>query len=238
MDHYWKSLALYTGGIGSLFVFWLSSESEEKRLAHNLVSVWPQYVKMNGVFVSPLKFDSHLHDRLTITKSSSFAFGSRYVSHLIDKDTDELNVKTKWKEASNKFEIQELDPDFAQQIQRLSKKDPKTRIKSLEALHGLTERKSVEELKRFLVPWSCIFRKLLDDPSREVRYAAILEMGALAERIGRLIAPYVKKFVPWWFLAQYDSDRDIQVSAKESFENTFPGPKKAQAVLYCHEEVT
>lgn len=131
-----------------------------------------------------------------------------------------------------------LDSELSQQLQRLSKKDPTTRLKSLNRILELITEKASDTLQAFIPPWSRALKRLVMDDNRSVRIATMMVMSSLAEKAGRGIAPYVMSIIPYWHLAQHDEELEVQRRACEGFRSTFPGAKAVKAVILCHKEVS
>lgn len=131
----------------------------------------------------------------------------------------------------------DLDSDLSQQFQKLSKKNPNTKSKALQAIRNLLPMKSVEELEPALPFWAYTLPRLLMDCSWSVRSDACSTMGAIGVLAGKKLAPYLKSTLPPLWLASFDLNREVSSSAKLSIENIFPGKRKKQAISFCRLEV-
>ncbi|OAO89795.1 hypothetical protein AXX17_AT5G57770 [Arabidopsis thaliana] len=65
----------------------------------------------------------------------------------------------------------DLDSEVAQHLQRLSRKDPTTKIKALASLSELVKQKQGKELLPIIPQWTFEYKKLILDYSRDVRRA-------------------------------------------------------------------
>ena len=164
-----------------------------------------------------------------------FAFGANYVSAVSNSGASTAPVSG---QASKSAVIPSaLDGELSQQLQRLTKRDSTTRMKSLQALRELAAIKPVTDLLVMLPSWAYLFGRLVMDANRSVRCEACLAMGAVAAAIGRDIAPYLKALLPAWYLAQFDAQAEVSAAAQVSLRGAFPGDKESGAVLFCSTEV-
>ncbi len=66
----------------------------------------------------------------------------------------------------------QIDGDVAQHLRHLSKRDPVTKLKALQALKALIPARADAELAPALPPWIYVYKKLIMDLSRTVRAEA------------------------------------------------------------------
>lgn len=69
---------------------------------------------------------------------------------------------------------------------------------------------------------------------REATYIAHLE---LVSRVKRNLAPHLKIIMGNWLLGRYDPYAPAASAAKSAFQKAFNKEKRADALLYCKEEI-
>lgn len=163
---------------------------------------------------------------------SGFAFGSKYISQVSPQSQD-VPVPS----GPTAIIPSDLDGELAQQLQRLTKRDATTRLKSLQTLRSVVATKSEDDMRCMLGPWSYYFSRLVMDSNRSVRAEACTVMGAVAAAAGRNLAPFIKSIYPHWFLAQHDESPEVVSAATSSLQSAFPGDKATEVVLFCRNEV-
>ncbi|KAM0040615.1 putative transcription factor C2H2 family [Helianthus debilis subsp. tardiflorus] len=131
----------------------------------------------------------------------------------------------------------DIDGELAQQLKRLSRKDPTTKLKALTTLLALLKEKSAKDVLPAIPQWAFEYKKLLLDYNREVRRATHGTMAALVSSVGDL-APHLKTLMgPWWY-SQFDPVHEVSQAAKRSLEAAFPAQeKRLDALMLCIDEV-
>ncbi|KAJ4907854.1 E3 ubiquitin-protein ligase listerin [Raphanus sativus] len=132
----------------------------------------------------------------------------------------------------------DLDSEMAQHLQRLSRKDPTTKIKALTSLSELVKKKKGKELLPLIPQWTFEYKKLILDYSRDVRRATHDVMTDVVTGVGRDLAPHLKSIMgPWWF-SQFDLVSEVSQAAKSSLQAAFPAQEKRLDVLsLCSAEI-
>ncbi|KAG5403658.1 hypothetical protein IGI04_009777 [Brassica rapa subsp. trilocularis] len=132
----------------------------------------------------------------------------------------------------------DLDSEMAQHLQRLSRKDPTTKIKALTSLSELVKQKKGKELVPLIPQWTFEYKKLILDYSRDVRRATHDVMTNVVTGVGRDLAPHLKSIMgPWWF-SQFDLVSEVSQAAKSSLQAAFPAQEKRLDVLnLCSAEI-
>ncbi len=131
----------------------------------------------------------------------------------------------------------QIDGDVAQYLRHLSKRDPVTKLKALQALKALIPERSAADLAPALPPWLYVYKKLIMDLSRTVRAEASQVMSLLAVAVGKQIAPHLKSLMGAWWLAQFDPYSEASAAARSGLQAAFPGRKQLEALLFCRAEV-
>ncbi|KAG7538391.1 Zinc finger RING-CH-type [Arabidopsis suecica] len=132
----------------------------------------------------------------------------------------------------------DLDSEVAQHLQRLSRKDPTTKIKALASLSELVKQKKGKELLPIIPQWTFEYKKLILDYNRDVRRATHDVMTNVVTGAGRDLAPHLKSIMgPWWF-SQFDLASEVSQAAKSSFQAAFPTQeKRLHALILCSAEI-
>ncbi|CAH8358759.1 unnamed protein product [Eruca vesicaria subsp. sativa] len=132
----------------------------------------------------------------------------------------------------------DLDSEMAQHLQRLSRKDPTTKIKALASLSELVKQKKGKELLPLIPQWTFEYKKLILDYSRDVRRATHEVMTNVVTGVGRDLAPHLKSIMgPWWF-SQFDLVSEVSQVAKSSLQAAFPAQeKRLDALNLCSAEI-
>ncbi|KAL0735081.1 hypothetical protein Bca4012_011291 [Brassica carinata] len=82
--------------------------------------------------------------------------------------------------------LMDLDSEMAQHLQRLSRKDPTTKIKALTSLSELVKQKKGKELLPLIPQWTFEYKKLILDYNRDVRRATHEVMTNVVTGVGLL----------------------------------------------------
>ncbi|XP_010446177.1 PREDICTED: E3 ubiquitin-protein ligase listerin-like [Camelina sativa] len=132
----------------------------------------------------------------------------------------------------------DLDSEVAQHLQRLSRKDPTTKIKALASLSELIKQKKGKELLPIIPQWTFEYKKLILDYNRDVRRATHDVMTNVVTGAGRDLAPHLKSIMgPWWF-SQFDLASEVSQAAKSSLQAAFPSQeKRLHALNLCSTEI-
>lgn len=133
--------------------------------------------------------------------------------------------------------VKDVDGEVLQNLKRLGRKDPTTKLKALSALSTLFAQKPGEELVQIVPQWAFEYKRLLLDYNREVRRATHEAMSSLVTAIKKGIAPHLKSLMgPWWF-SQFDPAPEVAQAARRSFEAAFPqSERRLDALMLCVKE--
>jgi hypothetical protein len=93
--------------------------------------------------------------------------------------------------------------------------------------------KTPADLTIMLQPWAYHFKRLLLDPAKSVRMKAAAVMAAVAQAVGKALAPQVKALLGPWYLASFDPYPDAAAAARKSLADVFPGRKQLDALMFC-----
>lgn len=126
-----------------------------------------------------------------------------------------------------------LDADFRMVLRKLTKKDSTTKIKALQDFCGLCEDKDIEDLKAVLPFWPRIYNKVALDIDYRVRECSQQAMNAMALRVRKNLAPYLKNLMGSWLLCQCDTYPTVATAAQQAFQTTFPPVKQTDALVFC-----
>jgi hypothetical protein len=120
---------------------------------------------------------------------------------------------------------------MAQCLRHLSKREPVTKLKALQALRAHTKSKPAAESIAALGPWSHLYGKLVMDSSRAVRTEAAATLGDLVSAAGKAAAALLKSLLPPWWLAQFDPHPDAAAAARSAFQVRSSSGVQLQAQL-------
>ncbi|KAJ6761857.1 E3 UBIQUITIN-PROTEIN LIGASE LISTERIN [Salix koriyanagi] len=176
-------------------------------------------------------------------RSKSRASSSSLAASLVSSSSAAVTVGFGGYIGSSRFDTDnttaflDIDGEVAQQLKRIGRKDPTTKLKALQTLSALFKEKSGKELVLIIPQWGYEYKKLLLDYNREVRRATNETMTNLVTAVGDL-APYLKSLMgPWWF-SQFDSVPEVSSAAKRSLEAAFPAQeKRLDALILCTSEI-
>ncbi|RLM58440.1 hypothetical protein C2845_PM18G00190 [Panicum miliaceum] len=131
----------------------------------------------------------------------------------------------------------DVDGEVLQNLKRLGRKDPTTKLKALSALSTLFAQTPGEEVVQIVPQWAFEYKRLLLDYNREVRRATHEAMSSLVTAIKKGIAPHLKSLMgPWWF-SQFDPAPEVAQAARRSFEAAFPqSERRLDALMLCVKE--
>ncbi|KAJ1274115.1 hypothetical protein BS78_05G038000 [Paspalum vaginatum] len=132
----------------------------------------------------------------------------------------------------------DVDGEVLQNLKRLGRKDPTTKLKALSTLSILFGQKTSEEVVQIVPQWSFEYKRLLLDYNREVRRATHEAMSSLVTSVKKGIAPHLKSLMgPWWF-SQFDPAPEVAQVARRSFEAAFPqSDRRLDALMLCVKEI-
>ncbi|CAK7351987.1 unnamed protein product [Dovyalis caffra] len=177
-------------------------------------------------------------------RSKSRASSSSLAASLVPSASAAATVGFGGYIGSSRFETDDssafldIDGEVAQQLKRLGRKDPTTKLKALQTLSALFKEKSGKEIVLIIPQWGYEYKKLLLDYNREVRRATHETMTNLVAAVGRDLAPYLKSLMgPWWF-SQFDPVSEVSLAAKRSLQAAFPAQeKRLDALILCTSEI-
>jgi hypothetical protein len=135
---------------------------------------------------------------------------------------------------------QDLDPDIALALKKLSKKDSTTKIKALGELLGFFEEaggRTEDELKLVLPLWQHPFETVTMDADRRVREALYVALGALVVRVKKHMTKHLRGLILPWLCARFDTEASVRTAANAAFQALFPPTKIADALLYCKSDI-
>ncbi|XP_059612638.1 E3 ubiquitin-protein ligase listerin [Phlebotomus argentipes] len=130
-----------------------------------------------------------------------------------------------------------VDANFQLILRKMSKKDPITKSKALQEFSDIVTVSDVDLLKTILPFWPRLYVNLATDVEHRVREGAQQAHGALAGKVGKLIAPYLKQMAPVWIASQYDSYAPAASIATTSFQRAFPPHKLKEVFGFCQGEI-
>lgn len=132
----------------------------------------------------------------------------------------------------------EVDGEASLHLRRLSKKDPITRVKALEALGILFKERPANELRQLIPNWIFEYKRLVQDDNQQVREGAHNVMSTLAVAVGREFAPHLRSVMGAWWVSQFDPSREVCGAAQQSFQVAFHGPqKRVEALMFCGSDI-
>eukprot|EP00045_Choanoeca_perplexa_P018327 m.287134 g.287134 ORF g.287134 m.287134 type:complete len:1758 (-) comp17785_c0_seq1:1352-6625(-) len=124
-----------------------------------------------------------------------------------------------------------LDSQLRMLLNKLKKRDAKTRQKTLVELEEVLAQQTDADTAAVLPHWPRLYSRLSSDSNRRVREATQRVWSVLALRAGKSLAPFLKTTLGPWLLAQHDPHREVARLAKDSFEQVFATPVKREKTL-------
>ncbi|XP_070157652.1 E3 ubiquitin-protein ligase listerin isoform X3 [Polyergus mexicanus] len=137
----------------------------------------------------------------------------------------------------NEGEINNVDASFQVLLKKMNKKDATTKYKALQEFATLCQDAELSIIESMLSFWPRLYCALSIDIDHRVREAAQLAHAAVAKRIRKGIAIYLKQLAGAWFISQYDTYPPAASAAINSFNNTFPPWKIIDAIVYYQREI-
>ncbi|BES87922.1 RING [Nesidiocoris tenuis] len=132
----------------------------------------------------------------------------------------------------------QLDPNIVVVLKKLSKKDAITRFKALNELAALVkDLENESDIVELLPSWAKLYSNLVVDVDHKVREATQCAHKAIAVRVGRNMAPFVKQIVPSWFISQCDTHPPAASAAALAFKEAFPPHKITGVIVFCQREI-
>ncbi|XP_074600355.1 E3 ubiquitin-protein ligase listerin [Brevipalpus obovatus] len=131
----------------------------------------------------------------------------------------------------------EIDQDFKLTLKQMSKKDAVTKVKALQKFAELCESKEENCLTVVLPLWTRIFNKLAIDNDFRVREATLNAHGELVKKLGRNIAPSLKKMIAVWVLSLHDTYVVSANASRNSFSVAFSSTKQNEVLNFAYKEI-
>lgn len=136
----------------------------------------------------------------------------------------------------------ELDPNidegFKLVLKKLTKKDPVTRHKGLIELVELVAQADVEVVKPVLPLWPRYYGNLSTDADHRVREGTQQAQAAIASKVGKHIAPFLKVLAGPWIASLFDPHVVAASFATNSFDKSFStAEKQRNMLLFCETEL-
>lgn len=119
------------------------------------------------------------------------------------------------------------------------KRDLTTKLKAFKQLEELfqSDKRSSTELEQILPAFVTHLKRLAMDNERRVREALFQCFGFLVAKIGKQLAPQLKRVFPIWWVCQSDPCREVAKAATQTFALGFPQENKRPEVLkFCRAE--
>ncbi|CAK9436480.1 uncharacterized protein LODBEIA_P10380 [Lodderomyces beijingensis] len=114
--------------------------------------------------------------------------------------------------------------DLAVIFKSLTKKDPKTKEKSLNDLLAKLKESSESLDENSVICWIKLYPKLAIDNAKVVRALAHQIQGSFLKNLGgKGFSKYLKSSMPTWLMGVYDSDKTVSSSAYNSLLENFQG---------------
>ncbi|XP_043272085.1 E3 ubiquitin-protein ligase listerin [Venturia canescens] len=137
----------------------------------------------------------------------------------------------------NDIEINAIETNFQLVLKKMNKKDATTKFKALQEFAELCRDAALPSVEAVLPFWPRLYALLCIDEQHRVREAVQVAHAALAKRVGRNIAVYLKQLAGPWFTSQFDTYPPAASAATNSFQETFPQRKIVDAIVHCQEEI-
>eukprot|EP00794_Sanderia_malayensis_P000162 gene162-774_t len=131
----------------------------------------------------------------------------------------------------------EIDSDLRMLMRKMTKKDTTTRLKAVQEFTKLCADKNPDCVSRILSFWPKIYNKLAEDFDHRVREAIQQAHLEVVGKVGRSLAPQLKLLIACWLKSHFDQYPPAAVLAKRSFELSFSGDKKRDALSFCKKEL-
>lgn len=110
-----------------------------------------------------------------------------------------------------------LDPEIAQCLKHVTKRDEVTKIKALNTLLTKFKQLQPEDAAELLPAWLFAFKRVSVDNARAVRLGGNRALSQIVEQAGRKIAPHLKDLMGCWWLALHDTYPEARQVALTSF---------------------
>ncbi|XP_012139948.1 E3 ubiquitin-protein ligase listerin [Megachile rotundata] len=139
--------------------------------------------------------------------------------------------------STNEVELSNVDTNFQIVLKKMNKKDATTKCKALQEFATMCKESELSAVEGMLPFWPRLYCALAIDVEHRVREAAQLAHAAVAKRVGKGIAMYLKQVAGAWFTSQHDTYPPAASAATYSFNDTFPSKKVIDAIVHCQSEI-
>eukprot|EP01127_Copromyxa_protea_P022421 TRINITY_DN802_c0_g1_i2.p1 TRINITY_DN802_c0_g1~~TRINITY_DN802_c0_g1_i2.p1 ORF type:complete len:637 (+),score=124.47 TRINITY_DN802_c0_g1_i2:215-1912(+) len=98
------------------------------------------------------------------------------------------------------------------------------------------EQRGAEE-KAVTSKWTKTWPSLLNSSDHKIRVGAFKPMSALAKHLGKRLGPHLREIVPAWVCSMFDTHQEVQLAAKNCFNDIFPLAKHPEVIAFCSESI-
>lgn len=112
----------------------------------------------------------------------------------------------------------QLDPETAQCLKHVTKRDEVTKIKALNTLIAKFKALEAEDAAEVLPSWLFAFKRVSMDNARAVRLGGIRVLSQIVQQAGRKLAPHLKALMGCWWLSMHDTYPEARHVALASFQ--------------------
>eukprot|EP00892_Ulva_mutabilis_P010612 jgi/Ulvmu1/7923/UM004_0155.1 len=129
--------------------------------------------------------------------------------------------------------LSQVDPEIAQCLKHVTKRDENTKIKALQLLHTKFSVLEGESAADLVPAWLFAYKRVSLDNARTVRLAGARALSRIVQQAGRKLAPHLRELMGCWWLAMHDTYAEARQEAWIAFEACFAtAQKRRQAIVH------
>lgn len=115
-------------------------------------------------------------------------------------------------------ERSQVDPEIAQCLKHVTKRDEVTKIKALNTLLERFKQLESEEAAELVPSWLFAYKRVSVDNVRAVRLGGARALSQIVRQAGRKLAPHLKDLMGCWWVAMHDTYPDARQVASAAFQ--------------------
>ena len=116
----------------------------------------------------------------------------------------------------------QVDPEIAQCLKHVTKRDENTKLKALNILLSKFEMLEADAAAELMPAWLFAYKRVSLDNARAVRLAGARALSRIVHQAGRKLAPHLKELMGCWWLAMFDTYSEAKQAAHSAFEVEAP----------------
>ena len=133
---------------------------------------------------------------------------------------------------------QSFDAEINRIMLKINKKNETTKLKALQDLRAVLEKRDEEFLKSFFPTWIYIYKQFVNNEyDRKIIEESNQILSLQVVKLKKAIAPHLPNLFAHWFFCMNDPNSEISTVATRVFEQVFPQNKHSLVFFTYHKDI-